>query len=139
MPSLRQVNGIKYHLIYTKPEYFFGNIDVWIGEAKVAISDLERTLIDGLRNPQFCGAFGEVLAAYQSAQNHMQVKKLIDYAQQLDTATIKRLGWILEYIGVPQKQIALLEKIPIKGFRTLDANGKDFGPYNNKWKIRENI
>lgn len=137
--SLKEVYGIKYQLIQTKGEFFFGGTNVWIGEAKVSISDLERTLIDGLRNPQYCGGFGEVLTAFQLAQKRINVKKLIEYAQRLETATIKRLGWVLEYIGIPQKQIALLEKVPIKGFRTLDANGKDFGPYNNKWKIRENI
>lgn len=137
--SLKEINHIKYQIIHTKPEYFFGAVGVWIGEAKVPLSDLERTLLDGLRAPQFCGGFGEVLAAYQSAQKRIQVKKIIDYAQRLEISTIKRMGWVLEYIGIPQKQLTPLEKVPIKGFRSLDANGRNFGPYNTKWKIRENI
>jgi predicted transcriptional regulator of viral defense system len=137
--SLKEVNGIKYNLTHMKPEYFFGSISVWMGEARVPISDLERTLVDGLRNPQFCGGFSEVLAAYQLAQDRINLTKLMDYAQRLETATLKRLGWVLEHIGIPEKKIATLEKITIKGFRKLDANGEDFGPYNKKWKIRENL
>ncbi|MBA3814605.1 MAG: hypothetical protein H0X26_09040 [Alphaproteobacteria bacterium] len=137
--SIREINGIKYHLIQMKSEYFFGGTSIWIGEAKISICDLERTLLDGLRNPQFCGGFSEVLTGYQMAQERINLKKLINYAQQLETATIKRLGWVLEYIGISKKHLASLEKIAIKGFRKLDANGDDFGPYNNKWNIRENL
>jgi len=137
--SSKEINGIKYHIIQVKPDYFFGKADVWIGEAKIPITDFERTLLDGLRNPQFCGGFSEVLAAYQRARELLNLPKLIEYAKRLDASTVKRLGWMLEYIGFGKKEIIQLEKAPIKGFRKLDANQEDFGPYNKKWMVRENL
>jgi len=137
--SQREINGIKYHLIQMKPDYFFGKMDVWIGEAKIPISDLERTLVDGLRNPQFCGGFSEVIDAYHKAEGRFDLSKIISYSKHLDTSTMKRLGWMLEHIGLGKKQLTQLEKEPIHGFRKLDANGEDFGPYNKKWMVRENL
>ena len=46
-----------------RPERFFGTEKVWIGEARVAITDLERTLLDGLSMPQYCGDFAEILSS----------------------------------------------------------------------------
>lgn len=139
LSSIREINGITYHLIQIKPDYFFGQIDVWIGETKVPISDVERTLLDGIRHPQFCGSFSEVLTAYETAKNHLNLPKLIQYAQRLDIATVKRLGWVLQYIGISSKNLYELEQIPIKGYRKLDASREDFGPYNKKWMVRENL
>jgi len=136
---LREINGVKYRFIQSKPVYFFGDVKIWVGEARISISDLERTLLDGLRHPYFCGGFSEVLQAYKEAKNRIELSKVIDYAFRLETSTIKRLGWILDHIGIAKKLLYQLEEAPIKGFRKLDAKGEDFGSYNRKWMIRENL
>lgn len=51
--------GTIYQFVQTKREWFFGTEQVWIGEACVAITDPERTLLDGLSRPQHCGDFSE--------------------------------------------------------------------------------
>jgi len=72
-------------------------------------------------------------------QDRLNLLTFIESALRLEDATIKRLGWLLSHIGVKEKQLSQLAKRFIKGFRKLDANGEDFGPYNKKWMVRENI
>ena len=40
--------GMWYQFIQTRPERFFGLERIWVGEARVSITSLERTLLDGL-------------------------------------------------------------------------------------------
>ena len=129
-----------YHYVQIKPEHFFGFEKVWIEQSQILITDLERTLLDGLMTPQYCGDFQEVLHAFKMAVNKMNLKKLIDYALLLDVSVIKRLGWILESLSYNEETyINRLFSVPIKGYRKLDPTGPSKGSYNKKWMIRENI
>ncbi len=112
---------------------------VWIGEARVTITDPERTLIDGLSRPQYCGDFTEVLHAFEVKGAALDLKRITSYALRLDTATAKRLGWVLEKQGVDLARLEPLLQVPIKGYRRLDPTGPLKGPYDRRWMIQENL
>lgn len=133
------IRDTSFRFIRIKPEKFFGIEKIWIGEARVNITDPERTLLDGISMPQYCGDFGEVLHAFEVRGKDLQLQRIIDYALRLDTATAKRLGWILERQGIPMDQLQSLADVSIKGFRTLDPTGPRKGPYDQHWKIQENL
>jgi len=133
------VGGIVYRFIQVKPERFFGMETVWVGDARVTVTDVERTLIDGLTMPQYCGDFPEVLSAFENAADRMDLDRIIDYALRLDQATAKRLGWVLEHVGVDITRLDGLRQVPIKGYRTLDPSGPRKGPCNSRWMIQENL
>lgn len=128
-----------YRFAQIKPEKFFGIEKVWVGEARVNITDVERTLLDGLAMPQYCGDFAEVLHAFEVRGKNIQLEKIIEYALRLDTATTKRLGWVLERQGIALNDLQPLLDVPIKGFRPLDPTGPRKGPYDHRWKIQENL
>lgn len=128
-----------YQFLQTKPERFFGTEKVWIGEARVTITDPERTLLDGLSRPQYCGDFGEVLHAFEARGSHLNLERIINYARKLDAATSKRLGWVLEKQGIDSGRLEALARLPIKGYRKLDPTGPRKGPYNHRWMIQENL
>ena len=65
-----------YRFIQVRPERFFGTEKVWIGDARVAITDLERTLLDGLSMPQCCGDFAEVLHAFEIGMAQLDVGRI---------------------------------------------------------------
>ena len=137
-------NGISvgttvYQFVRVKPDRFFGTQKVWINNARVTITDPERTLIDGLMMPRYCGDFAEVLHAFQVRGSNLDVKRIIDYALKLDTATVKRLGWVLEHLGVASTRLKPLLVVPVKGYRTLDPSGPRHGPCNRRWMIQENL
>jgi len=74
-------------------------------------------------SPQYCGGFNEILYILEQHFDKLDLNKIINYAVRLDTATVKRLGWILEHQGVAASRLEALRQIPIKGYRLLDPSG----------------
>lgn len=134
-----RVGDTLFQFIQTKPERYFGTNKTWVGEARVTMTDLERTLIDGLLMPHHCGDFAEVLHAFRARGEHLDVERIIGYAFQLDAATAKRLGWVLDELGHAPEQLDPLLAVPIKGYRRLDPTGPRRGPCNRRWMIQENL
>ena len=128
-----------YHFVQIKPERYFGVEKVWIGETRVTLTDPERTLLDGLSMPQYCGDFAEVLHAFEVRGDTLDVDLIIRYACKLDTATAKRLGWVLQLQSIDPARLDPLLKLPIKGYRKLDPNGPRKGRCNSRWMIQENL
>lgn len=133
------VGGASYQFVQVRPRRFFGTVKVWIGEARVTITDPERTLLDGLSMPQYCGDFAEVLHGFEMRGADLNLSRIIEYALKLDTATAKRLGWVLEHQGVDLSKLGPLVSLPIKGYRHLDPTGPRRGPCNRRWMIQENL
>lgn len=44
---------------------------------------------------------------------------MINYSLQLNAVIVKRLGWMMEKVGVEDSILQQLEAIPIKGYRVL--------------------
>ena len=128
-----------YRFIQVKPDRFFGGGQRWIGEVRVAMTDLERTLLDGLSMPRYCGGFAEVLHAVQVGMDRLNIELISEYAVRLGVTTAKRLGWVLEAQGVPRSELAMLAELPIKGYRKLDPTGPRKGSCNSRWMVQENL
>lgn len=128
-----------FHFVQVKPERFFGIEEVWVHEARIKITDPERTLLDGLTTPQYCGSFSEVLHAFELHGPRLNLGRIIHYALKLDAATVKRLGWVLERQGVDIARLQPLLVFPVKGYRVLDATGPRRGPCDARWMIQVNL
>ncbi len=128
-----------FHFVRLKKDRYFGIQNVWMGEAKVQITDPERTLLDGLLHPQYCGDFNEVLHAFKVCGSGLDLDKIVTYSKKLGVATVKRLGFILESLGVDNKWLKTLEEVPVNGIRKLDPSGSTKGTKSKRWKIIENI
>ena len=128
-----------YRFVQVKPERFFGTEQVWIGDARVRITNLERTLLDGLCRPRLCGDFREVVHAFQTGLARLDIERIASYALRLDKATVKRLGWLLEYFGHQGSVIDRFAAEEVKGYRKLDPSGPDSGPHNSRWMVWENL
>ena len=133
------VGDTMYRFIQVKPDRFFGIEKVWIGDARVSITNLERTLLDGLSMPQYCGDFAEVLHAFEAAMPQLDIERIGQYAAQLNVTNAKRLGWVLESLGVESPETGRLAALPIKGYRKLDPSGPSKGPCNSRWMVQENL
>ena len=133
------VNGTVYRFIQVQPKRYFGTERIWVGDARVSMTDLERTLLDGLAMPQHCGGFGEVIYAFAEAMGRIDLERIAEYAQRLGPAVAKRAGWVLELHGCEDPQLDELAAIPIKGHRKLDPTGLRKGAYNNRWMLQENL
>ena len=133
------VGDIAYQFVRVKPERFFGTQKVWVNEARITVTDPERTLLDGLSQPEYCGDFAEVLHAFDVRGRDLNLKRIIEYALRLDASTAKRLGWVLEKRGFPAEMLKALAEVPVKGYRTLDPTGPRRGSCSRRWMIQENL
>ncbi len=136
------IHGIEYRFVHAKEEYFFGLIDHWIVKAhKVKVSDIERTIIDGLRMPQFCGGISEVAKALWIRKSDVDTQKLLDYADRLDVDVIrKRLGFLLELFGLGTAlQIKHLLQKTTRPYALLDPTLPNEGMFSSRWKLRLNV
>ena len=133
------VGDTTYRFVQVRPERFFGTQKVWVGDARVSVTDVERTLLDGLSMPQHCGDFAEVLHAFEVGMDRLDIERIARYAFRLGAATVKRLGWVLEYHGNDSPIIDRLASLPVKGYRMLDPTGPRRGPCNSRWMVQENL
>lgn len=132
-----KIEGYEFVLIQTKPENMWGIERVSVGEVKVRITDLERTLIDGLIHTPLCGGFREVLSAFGIAAARIDISKMLTYSQKVPVAAQKRLGWILEQLSV---EIPEPIRVPQSShYDKLDPSGPRRGKYNRKWMVVENF
>jgi predicted transcriptional regulator of viral defense system len=134
-----EVGGTIYQFIQTKPERYIGIETKWVGESRIDMTDPERTLLDGLARPQYCGDFAEVLHAFETWAGRLRLERIVDYASKFGTAVAKRLGWALEATGVDPNRLQSLVDLPIKGYRKLDPSGPSAGPRNRRWMLQENL
>lgn len=133
------VGDMHYQFIQVKPARYFGVEKVWINGVRVTVTDPERTLVDGLARPRYCGDFAEVLQAFAAKLPHLDLNRIITYALRLDAAIAKRLGWVLQHQGIDLARLRQLEKVAIKGYRKLDPTGPPRGPCHRRWMIQENL
>ena len=133
------VNGTVFQFVQVQPDRYFGIERVWMGDARVSITDLERTLLDCVAMPQHCGGFGEVIHAFGAAIPRVDMERLSGYALRLGPTIAKRTGWILEHHNCEAPQLEVLAAMPMKGTGKLDPTGPRRGVYNKRWLLQENL
>jgi len=136
------VMGTEFRFIPCKSEWFFGLIHHWVTkQEKVVVSDLERTAIDGLRQPKHCGGVSEVAKGIWMRREAIHVNRLIEYALKIDVgAVIRRLGYIMELyeIGSQADRKILLNHLTSTYVRldpVLPAEGK----FIRRWRLQLNL
>ncbi len=136
-----EIGGIRYEYITVKSEHFFGIEKIWLDEYfQVSITDKERTLLDLFIYPKIFGGIGEALGILENSLADIDTNKLIKYAVQYNKKSlIKRLGWALEYFGIPENKLIPLLKVPINYYCRLDPSSPAIGPCDKRWMIQNNL
>jgi predicted transcriptional regulator of viral defense system len=136
------VMGTEFRFIPCKSEWFFGLIHHWVTkQEKVVISDLERTVIDGFRQPEHCGGVSEVAKGIWMRREAIHVNRLIEYALKIDVgAVIRRLGYIMELceIGSQADRKILLRHLTDTYVR-LDPELPAEGKFIRRWRLQLNL
>lgn len=138
----RSVLGTEFRFVRCKPEHLFGIMDHWQSKTrKIRVSDLERTVIDGLRQPEYCGGFSEVAKGFWMRRGDIDVKKLIQYALRLDIGAVyRRVGYLLELFETEEAgQLELLRKKLTPSYVLLDPMLPAEGKFIARWRLRLNV
>lgn len=128
--------GVIYKIVSLKPVKLFGVMKDWIDETPFSVTDREKTIIDGLDLPQYVGGVSEIAKALIGSWKALDEKKLREYAEKIgNSAVAKRLGFILETLGLGDVE-ALRAAIPLaSGFSPLDPTMPKRGKYNRRWGL----
>ncbi|WP_461864097.1 type IV toxin-antitoxin system AbiEi family antitoxin domain-containing protein [Thermococcus sp.] len=128
-----RIFGVRYKIIRIKPEKYFGVEKIWIEEFQVPITDREKTVIDCLDKPRYCGGIIEVAKAFRE---ELEGEKLREYALGMNnSAVIRRLGYLCDYFGVNID----LPKPKTRNYILLDPTMPREGNVEGKWRIIANV
>lgn len=136
-----EIFGIRYEYITVQENHFFGLEKIWLDEySQVLITDRERTLLDAFIFSKMFGGMGAALGILENALLNIDTRKLVRYTIQYNKKSLsKRLGWALEYFGIPTEHYGPLLKVPIHYYCRLDPSVPSIGAYNKRWMIQNNL
>jgi predicted transcriptional regulator of viral defense system len=138
----RTVLGTEFRVVRCKRLHVFGTAEHWVDKQdKVVVSDLERTVVDGLKQPEYCGGFTEVAKGFWMRRDEVVVKRLVDYALRLRVgAVVRRLGYLLEAYGIEAPgQIDRLRARLTDTYVLLDPLLPSEGKFLARWRLRLNV
>jgi predicted transcriptional regulator of viral defense system len=95
----------------------------------VFVAEIEKAILDSLYLPKYC-PISETFFALRNA--NLNLEKLFKYAKRMNSlAVIKRLGYLLEIVGIDASEI----KTSFKNYTLLNPNLPKKGNLNEKWKL----
>jgi predicted transcriptional regulator of viral defense system len=138
----RIVLGTEFRFIRCKGEHLFGTHPQWVTKTdRVEVSDPERTVVDGLKQPEYCGGVCEVAKGLWMRRQDMSPSRLVDYALRLGVgAVVRRLGFLMELceVGTAAEAGRLREQLTAT-YHLLDPVLPAEGRYLARWRLRLNL
>ncbi len=129
-----EVFGVRYRIVRIKEDKFFGIGKMWSDDSEVLITDREKTMVDCLDKPRYCGGIVEVAKALKKGS--FNAEKLAEYAVKMDNSgVVRRLGYLCELFGVDVE----LPRINTKNYLVLDTTMPKKGKKSAKWRLILNI
>ena len=135
------LGGSPVHFVWMPAKRFFGYETRDVGGVRLVVSDLERTLLDGVSIPAYCGGIVEVAKAFFIAKTRLNAGKLIEYAHDLQKGVVlRRVGFLMELFDLLDR--AALDKLAASlptGYVKLDPDLPAEGQYTSRWGVQLNV
>jgi len=117
-----------------KNDKLFGIRREWIENSEVNITDKEKTIVDCLDKPQYCGGVVEVVKALRAGELHKE--KISEYATSIgNSGVVRRLGYLCDRLGLDID----LPQVKTRNYLLLDPTIPKKGSKNAKWKLVINL
>lgn len=132
----RHALGYTFRIVSLRKPRFFGVQRAWVNERRFMVTDSEKTIVDALDLPRYAGGIGPVQAALQTSWNEIDESRLREYASRIgNTAVAKRLGFLMEVLGVGDPE-ALRRSVRLaSGYSRLDPTLPSAGKHNRRWGL----
>lgn len=138
----REVLNTKYNFVTLSKRKFFGFEPTAVSTYKINISDREKTLVDALDHPEYCGGVPEVAKSLLNAKEKVSMETIVSYAERMgNTAIVKRLGYLVESLdmNVDSEILSKMRGMISPGMSALDPTCPRKGTYNTRWNLLLNI
>ncbi len=129
-----EIFGVEYRIAKIKETKFFGIRKEWIEGTQINITDKEKTIIDCLDKPQYCGGVIEVAKALKNS--NLDTRKLLGYSRQVgNSGVIRRLGYLCDFLGINID----IPEVKTRNYLLLDPTMPHEGLKNAKWRLIINL
>lgn len=139
--AVLEISGVTYRFVCISSRKFFGATEVTLDGYRVNISEREKTIIDCLDCPEYCGGVVEVAKALWYGGGEFDFVKMAEYARKNgNRAVSQRLGYLLETLGSGSDEaIAILKESRSNSYAPLDTLADRKGQYVERWKVLVNV
>ncbi|MBI2139115.1 hypothetical protein HYU13_05990 [Candidatus Woesearchaeota archaeon] len=111
---------------------FFGYTSI----GSIAIAEKEKAFADSLLFPKYAGGMNEIGRCLKNALKDIDIEKMIGYAEKLgNKAVLRRLGFLLEIIGIGGSLLAGLKKGIGRGYERIDPSLPKRNHFNKEWLL----
>ena len=134
----------KFEFVTLSKKKFFGFVKEKAGKTEFFnISSKEKTIVDGLTHPEYCGGIPEVAKAMWNVREEINWDTVFEMSKQIGLSVVlRRLGYLLDLMEIKQNVIPKLQKESFKGYHFLDPNAmrkridysKEYGLIINRTK-----
>ena len=129
-----RVFGVRYKIVKVVESKFFGVEKVWIDDVAVNITDEEKTIVDCLDHPEYCGGVIEVAKALRNGA--FDGDRLSEYARRIgNSGVVRRLGYLCGLLGVQVD----LPVIDARNYLYLDPTMPKKGEPDGRWRLVLNV
>lgn len=103
---------------------FFGWTPAKIAGGSFLVSDREKTLVDCLDLPEYAGGMDEVVKGLWEGRRDLDFRKLLKYAKRQGVGVlVRRLGYLLEVLGLAPRVRRRIAATDFNGYMWLDPKG----------------
>lgn len=135
----------RFEFVTLSKKKFFGFVEQKANKKEsFNISSREKTIVDGLMHPEYCGGIVEVTKAMWNARKEVNWQTVIKMAEKVEINTVlKRLGYLLSILDIEENILEKIkEKIKKIPYHYLDPttnkekieNSKEYGLIINRTK-----
>lgn len=140
-PAQLKLKRFKFQFIFHNDHHFFGRTDMWVDSfTKTGCSDLEKTFVDCLFKPDYGGGITEIAKALYKSREKIDYPKLLTYCERFKAqSVIKRLGFLLDLLGIGNPITESLHALRTTSFILLEPTYDKKGKLNRKWYVQQNM
>ena len=127
----------KFEFVTLSASKFFGFIEQKVDKRKTfVISSKEKTVVDGLMHPVYCGGIPEMAKAIWNARDEVDWSAVLEMSRKTRVdVVLRRLGYLLNILEI-KDEITNKLKNTFKGYHFLDPNGtKERFGYSKKYGL----
>ena len=137
----KTIGAVQVHWHQCKAEWDFGHTVAFSQGQPIYVTDLERTLLDSLRDPDACGGMTNTLEAWRRAKDSVDVSRLIEYADRFGIDVLKaRAGFLIESLGMSHGRLDEWAASMPRGGSMRLVPGRPFETaHSERWNLSLNL
>lgn len=129
-------------VLWTKvaPARLFGMREYRPRDYPIRATTPERTLLDGLREPDLCGGVENVLRAWSRASDTLDLDALVHHVERFDIDLLRqRTGYVLDELERSHPMLERWQRLAKRGGSSKLLSSEPYAPtYSERWSLSLN-